>query len=56
VINTLVLPAHYTGWEQVFFPRGRSLMYIINNKSPNTGPWGTPQYENNVMKTDVLAL
>jgi hypothetical protein len=36
VINT----ANKTGLVWLFIPKGKSLMYIMNNKGPKIDPWG----------------
>jgi hypothetical protein len=42
VINTLISSGNNAGLEWAFIPRGRSLMYIINNENPKIDPCGTP--------------
>jgi len=44
MINTIVSSAINMGLENVFIPRGRSLIYRINNKCPRIDPWGTPHF------------
>jgi hypothetical protein len=45
VINTFVSSANNTSLEQVFIPRGKSLIYIMNNKSPKIDQCGTPHFK-----------
>jgi hypothetical protein len=44
MINTLVSSANDIGLENVFIPRGRSLIYSINNKCPRIDPRRTPHF------------
>jgi len=44
VISTLVSSANNGGLEQVFIPKGRSLMCIRNNKGPKIDPWGNTTF------------
>jgi len=39
---TLVLSANKTGSDTKFILRGRSFVYIMNNRGPRTDPWRTP--------------
>jgi len=44
MINTLVSSANDMGLENVFIPRGRCLIYRLNNKCPRINPWVTPHF------------
>jgi hypothetical protein len=39
---TLVLSANKIGSDTEFILRGRSFIYIMNNRAPGTDPWRTP--------------
>jgi hypothetical protein len=41
-IMTLMSSANIMGSVKVFIVGGRSFMYIMKNKGPRIGPWGTP--------------
>jgi hypothetical protein len=36
--------ANKTGLVQLFIPKGKSLMYIMNNKGPKIYPWGNTSF------------
>jgi hypothetical protein len=54
VINTLTLSANNGGLEHEFIPRGRSLIYSMNNKDPTIDPGGTRYF--NVPQLKVFAV
>jgi len=41
-IMTLVSSANNIGSDTEFILRGRSFIYIMNNRDPRITPWGTP--------------
>jgi len=41
---TLVVSANKIGSDTEFILRGRSFIYIINNRGPRTDPWRTPRF------------
>jgi hypothetical protein len=43
-IMTLVSSANNTGSDTEFILRGRSFIYIMNNRGPRNYPWGTPYF------------
>jgi len=42
---TLVSSANNNGSDREFILRGRSFIYIMNNRSPRIDPWGTPYFK-----------
>jgi hypothetical protein len=49
---TLVLSANKIGSDTEFILRGRSFIYIMNNRAPGTDPWRTPRF--NVSQSEKI--